>query len=342
MRFGGRAALGFGVSALLLWYALSGVDLTEVARELRGSDLTLWALCTVASQLIFPLRALRWRVILDPTHPKLPLGSLWRATAIGMMVNNVVPARAGELARVFALTREQREVRFSTGLASLAVDRVFDAGCVVLLLVLAMYDPQFPAGVTIAGRPIRDTATAGLVLVVGAFVALYVVARFPERFERVARAVTRRVLPRFEARVGALVHALAGGLAVLRSPLRFLEVFAWALAHWLMNAFAFWLGFRAVGIDAPASAALLVQGLIAIGVSIPSSPGFFGIFETIAKVALPIYGIDATRAVVWALGFHILSFIPITVIGAWYFARLGVRLGDLASAEAAAAADPAP
>ena len=85
MKLGVKSALGIAVSVLLLWYAFKGIDLTQVVKALRGSDLVLWALCTIASQLIFPLRARRWRTILDPVAPRLPFGPLWRATAIGMM-----------------------------------------------------------------------------------------------------------------------------------------------------------------------------------------------------------------------------------------------------------------
>lgn len=332
MRHRARGALGIAVSALLLWYALKDVPFAQVVSALRASDLTLWALCTVASQLIFPLRARRWRTILDPVAPKLPFGPLWRATAIGMMANNVLPARAGELVRVFVLVRERKDVPWSAALASLAVDRVFDALCVVLLLVVAMLAPDFPRDFLIGGRPVQSIAAVMAAVVVISFGGLFAVAQWPHAMERLAVRLTGALLPRAKERVGLLVHALAAGLAVVREPSRFFATFAWALVHWLMNALAFWFGFRAVGIVAPFTAALFVQGIIVIGVSVPSSPGFVGVFETAAKLALPVYGVDPVQAVTWALGFHFLSFIPITVIGAWYFLRLGVHLGDVEAA----------
>jgi uncharacterized membrane protein YbhN (UPF0104 family) len=118
-------------------------------------------------------------------------------------------------------------------------------------------------------------------------------------------------------------------LSVLKSPRRFLAVLWWTIAHWLMNALAFWLGFKAVGIDLGFSAALFLQMLVAIGVALPSAPGFFGVFEKFATVGLAIYGISATPATSWAIGFHILSFIPITVIGIYYFSRLGLSFGEV-------------
>jgi len=334
MKMGWRGALGIGVSALLLWYALKGIDFGRVVTALRGSDLMLWALCTVTSQLIFPLRARRWRTILDPVAPHLPFSPLWRATAIGMMANNVLPARAGELVRVFVLVRERKDVPWSAALASLAVDRVFDALCVMLLLVAAMLAPDFPSGFMLQGRSVQSISLLMAGVVTIAFAGLFAVAQWPHAMESIAVRVTGAVLPRFKGTVGALVHSLAAGLQVVREPARFFATFAWALVHWLVNALAFWFGFKAVGIAAPFTAALFVQGIIVIGVSVPSSPGFVGVFELAAKLALPVYGVDPAQAVTWAIGFHVLSYIPITVIGAWYFLRMGVHLGDVEAAKA--------
>lgn len=342
MKSGWRGALGIGISALLLWFALKGIDFGQVVQVLRGSDLMLWALCTVTSQLIFPLRARRWRTILDPVAPKLPFGPLWRATAIGMMVNNVVPARAGELVRVFVLARERRDVPWSAALASLAVDRVFDALCVVMLLVVAMLAPGFPTDFAIGGRSVQSAAMLMALVVAVALGGLFAFATWPKTMESLAVRVTGAVLPRFKDRVGALVHSVAGGLAVIRKPTHFAATFLWALAHWLVNALAFYFGFRAVGITAPFTAALFVQGIIAVGVSVPSSPGFVGVFEYMAKLALPIYGVSEANAVTWAIGFHVLSFIPITLIGAWYFLRMGVHLGDVAAEQQKHAHDVPP
>jgi uncharacterized membrane protein YbhN (UPF0104 family) len=166
--------------------------------------------------------------------------------------------------------------------------------------------------------------------------ALYLLVFFPARVISLFELFARRVAPRVEARGRDLLLAFAAGLGVLRSPRRFAAVFAWTTLHWLVNALAFWIGFRAVGIDAPFGAALFLQGLIAIGVAIPQAPGFFGVFETFGKYGLGIYGVPPDAAVTWAIGFHFLSYVPITLIGAWYFVRAGLSMHDLGGAERAA------
>lgn len=326
MRLGFRAVLGFAFSAVLLWLAFRNVEWGKVVEGLRHANLALMLLSAAVSTCIFPLRARRWRTILDPVAPDIPFGKLWRATAIGMMVNNVVPARAGEIARAYALTREEPRVPFAASFASLAVDRVFDAVVLLVLMFGALLDPRFPSG---AFASARGAAIGGIVGVVAIVVVLYLIVFFPERIITMYELFARRVAPRFEARGKELLHAFASGLSVLRTPSRFVAVIWWTLLHWLVNALAFWIAFRGMNIDAPFSAALFLQGLIAIGVAAPAAPGFFGVWEIAGKLGLGLFGVAEALAVTWAISYHILSYIPITLIGAWYFLRMGMHLGDL-------------
>jgi uncharacterized protein (TIRG00374 family) len=329
MRFGWRGAIGILLSVALLYWAFHGIDWRQVASELRRANVGLLVLSAVAATGIFPLRARRWRTILDPVEPNIPFGKLWRSTAIGMMVSNVIPARAGEPARAYALSREVPRVPFSTAFASLAVDRVFDALIILLLMFGAMLDPRFPSE---GGQTVARLATTGVTFVIGVLAVLYLIVFFPARMISLYELFARRVAPQFEERGRAILVAFAGGLSVLRNPARFVAVLWWALLHWLLNALAFWIAFRAVGIDVPFSAAFFIQGIIAIGVAIPSSPGFFGPFELAGKLGLGVFGVPDAQAVTWAVGFHVLSFIPITIIGAYYFARLGLHFSDIQSA----------
>ncbi len=323
MKFTWRTAVGLALTVALLWWAFRGVEWGLVRSHLVEANLAYVILSVALATLIFPLRALRWRPILDPVAPRLPFSPLWRATTIGMMANNLLPARIGELVRAYALSRETT-VTFAAAFASLVVDRVFDAVIVLLTLVAAMYAPDFPGGAS-------ASAIAGVstILVIVTAIGLYAIVFFPNRLIRLFEVFAQRVAPRFEEQGRQLLRSFADGLGVLRHPGRFAVVFGWALALWVVQAFAFWIMFRAFGISAPISAAFFVQGLIVIGVAVPSSPGFFGPFELAAVYGLSLYGVDQNLAVAWALTFHVLSLLPITAIGLYYLARSGLRLGEL-------------
>ncbi len=334
MKIGWRGVFGILLSAGFLYFAFRGIKLDEVVTQLRRTNVGLMILAAALGTATFPLRAIRWRPILDPVAPKLPYGKLWRATAIGMMINNVVPARVGEVARAFALSRSAPEVPFTASLASLVVDRLLDAILIFGLMFAAMLSPAFPQGAQISGRPVASYAILAVTVTLIGLAAMYVFILFPNRFVALWDSATRRLSPKVATRGRETLVTLAKGLSVLRSPGRFVVVLWWTLLHWLCNALAFWVGFRAVGMDLPFSAALFLQGIVAIGVAVPQAPGFFGVFENFARIGLAgVYGVSADAAVSWAISYHLLSFIPITLIGAWYFLRAGLSMGEIGGAQ---------
>ena len=336
MKPGWRAAVGGVLSAALIYWTLHGISPTEVAHRLSEADPLLFAGAIFCATAIFALRALRWRTILEPVASKIPFGPLWRATAIGMMVNNVVPARAGEIARAYALTKEA-QVPFATALASLVVDRLFDAIVLLLLAATAFFDPALSSEQTLAGGPLSSFAAGGAIVVLILLAGLYALIFFPTQLLRLFELFARRVSPSVEERGRRVLETFIQGLSVLRRPGRFAAVFGWSIAHWLLNGLGFWLSFKAVGIAAPFSAALFLQAFIALGTAVPALPGFFGVFEYMSIQGLAVYGVSQQQAATWAIGYHLLSFIPITLIGAYYFTRLGVGLRDLQTSSDSAA-----
>jgi uncharacterized protein (TIRG00374 family) len=260
------------------------------------------------------------------------MGPLWRSVAIGQMVTNVVPLRAGELARTYALTRQIPSVSFATSLASVAVDRVFDGIVTMLLLAVGVVVAHFPANTTIRGYSLNHAA--GLVVAgsVGLLLGLYALVFFPEALIRLFELVARRVSAAVERRGSEMLRRFSEGLSVLKTPGHFAAVAGWTLLHWVLQPVAFWLALLALDIHIPLAATLVLQGIIVILVALPAAPGFFGPFEYGATLALGLYRVSNSDAVTFALLFHVASFIPITVIGAYYFVRLGVHMGDINSA----------
>jgi glycosyltransferase 2 family protein len=245
-----------------------------------------------------------------------------------MMVNNVVPARAGEVARAYALTRETG-VPFATTLASLAVDRLLDSVVLLGFMGISLFDPALRSGAGALGRPLTAVAAGGglfLLLMIG---GVFTLVFLPGPLIRLFEVFARRLSPTLEARGKEVLEKFIAGLSVLRRPERFAAILGWTTAHWLVNAVGYMLAFRAFGIEVPFSAAIFLLGFIALGAAVPSAPGFFGVFEYMAIQGLAIYGVPKAQATSWAIGFHILSFIPITLIGGWYFARLGVGFAEL-------------
>jgi uncharacterized protein (TIRG00374 family) len=91
----------------------------------------------------------------------------------------------------------------------------------------------------------------------------------------------------------------------------------WSLVLWNVNALAFYVAFAAFDIGVSYWGALLMQGLLVLGISIPSTPGFFGPFEAVIVAVLALYGVPHDLAFSYAISYHLTSFAPITLLGLW-------------------------
>ena len=312
-------AIAIAASIALLVWALRGVSLEAVLGHIESARFGPLAAAVVIATLTFPLRLVRWRLLLrDERGEPYRTGPLWHAISLGFMANNILPLRAGELVRSYSAAR-LAPARFTTVLSSVAVERIFDALTVVGLLVFGLLTSNLPASVKVAGTSVADLArAAGLVGIIGLLAAIAVVA-VPLAAERVIRRLFHH--RRFADRVVDLIEGIRHGLVVLRSPRRLLGVIVWSLVLWMTNALAFYVGFAAFDIPVSYTGALLMQGLLVLGISIPSTPGFFGPFEAVIVAVLALYGVPASLAFSYAIAFHVTTFVPITLLGLWSLVR---------------------
>ncbi|HZN96530.1 MAG TPA: lysylphosphatidylglycerol synthase transmembrane domain-containing protein [Gemmatimonadales bacterium] len=315
--FPGLLAVAISVG-LLLW-ALRGVRLADVLQHVAAAKPAPLLAAVVLGTLTFPLRLIRWRLLLrDDRGQPYPAGPLWHAVALGFMANNVLPLRAGELVRAYSASR-LAGIRFATVLSSIAVERIFDGLTVVALLTLALLTPDLPDSISIGGVSVAHVAQTGGVVGGAALLVAILVLAAPLAAER----LVRRVLPwkRLADRIVGLIEEIRQGLVVLRAPARLLAVVFWSLVLWLGNALAFYVGFWSFDIPVSYAGALLLQGLLVLGISIPSTPGFFGPFEAVIVAVLGLYGVPRDLAFSYAISYHLTSFTPITLLGLWSLAR---------------------
>ena len=293
--------------------------MSEVLRHLRTAHPVPLAAAVVIATITFPLRLVRWRLLLrDERGRPYPATPLWHAIAIGFMANNILPLRAGELVRSYTAAK-LAPARFTTVFSSIAVERIFDGLTVVAMLTFALLSSDLPSAVSVGGTSIVQLARAAGILGLLALLAAVLVVVAPLRAEH----LVRRILPhaRVADKIVDLIEGIRQGLTVLRSPARLAGVIIWSVVLWLVNALAFYVGFQAFDIPVSYSGALLLQGLLVLGISIPSTPGFFGPFEAVIVAVLALYGITSSLAFSYAISFHLTSFVPITLLGLWSMAQ---------------------
>lgn len=305
--------IGVAVSVALLAWAMRNVDFAEMATEIRRAKPLPVLAGVFLATFSFVLRAVRWRLLLRAdTGVDVPFWPRWHAVAMGFMANNLLPLRAGELVRAYAITR-LGHVRFTGAVTSLVVERVFDAMTLVLMLAMGLMLSNLPASTVIAGIPLARIATfAGIGALIAVVIGAILIAQ-PALLE----AIIGGVLPEGRVRTGlvSISKGITEGLSGLRSPARLLGVIFWSLAMWLVSAASFYVMFAAFDIDVSPGGALLLQSVMAFGIAVPSTPGYFGPFEAAIVAVLTLFGVSDTTGFSYAVTYHLSTLIPVTLLG---------------------------
>jgi uncharacterized protein (TIRG00374 family) len=245
------------------------------------------------------------------------------ATQIGLLANNVLPVRAGELVRTLALCRETG-LRRTAVLTTVFVERVFDLG-VIAVLQLAIASQLPSADVT---RRFTLLSFAILALTV---VVVIVLAVAPAR--RLVGTQLLRV-PVLRRKGVVLIDSLRTGVASLRDRQLAAVALVWTLGSWIVLAVSAWCVLQAFNLHLPWTASMFLIVAVTFAQAVPASAGSVGVFELAARAALVAYGVPPAVALSAGLVLHAVSALPFIALGAVGMARLGVSGADLARAEA--------
>ena len=332
MKLGWKGALGFLISAGLIWYTLKDDSLVDIWALIRDADFLLLGAAIFVATFGFFIRALRWKVLLTPVDPNTGLRARFAAVNIGFMANNLLPARMGEFARAIAFARLQPTVTASAAFGSLVVERVLDGLVLAAMLVVTVMMPGFPEVEMGAGfTAILQTIVT---LLGGVAVFLFALLVFPGPVVRVLEKLAGFLPERFGKVLTDALEAFIESLAVVKSPKLLSLAMLWTVGFWLWHGLSFYLAMLAFGIDAGLVAAFFTEAVVGFGVAVPAAPGFFGTFHASVQFALEtVYQVDATSTLAFAYGFHLGGFIPVTLIGLWYARQVGMTLGEVGHAD---------
>jgi len=316
-----RFWIGIAISLVCLWLAIRNVPFAEFSQVITRANY-LWLIPAILLQLgAIWGRAQRWRALLNH-RPGVWL-SIW-SHSIGFLFTNVFPLRMGEPARVIVMS-ERSKIPLVQVAATALVERVLDVAFVVLALVAVLPFMQVPALVSQAG------VTFGILVLV-ALIGLWFVVRFRPLSERMLAAILARLtfLPgaAIQARWGELVE----GLSPLTRLNTGLSAIIWTLISWFFSISIYWCVLKSFQSDARVVEAVFIVVALALAITVPSSPGFIGIFQYVGQQALVLpFGDKYTEsnALAITLTSHLVYYIMTTGIGLIALTMVGESFANL-------------
>ena len=252
---------------------------------------------------------------------------------IGYMANNVLPLRAGEIVRIYVVARRLRAARgmaaaesFWLVTATLVVERVLDSLAIVLILAALLLVIPIPSVFQWAAGVLLAVDVIGVTVLVA-------IARAPEATRARLVRLTRR-WPSVERLTLSAFDVALRGLDGIRARAHVVPLLAWTALVWLFPAGAAWAMLRAAHLDLSFVAGWTVLAFVGLGISVPSAPGYVGVWHAASVLALAVFGVPQAPAVAYALLYHASQFVPITVAGWLALLREHLSLGEAAHARA--------
>jgi uncharacterized protein (TIRG00374 family) len=337
--------LSIAAFALMFVY----IDVGEFVDALSSADPALVLAGAVVYVLSWPIRGLRYRDILSELGYREDLWFLTGAVFISQTGNLVIPARAGDAIRAYVV-KARRNVPYTTGFASLTVERVFDlltitvlAGSVLVSLAAFAPETLTELAATASGEGLSDEASPAVrqavvvasavgALAIGAVVAIVWSARSDSNYVRSVvewasdDSYTEYVAGIFETFVGDIQRVAADGRA-------FARIGGTSVVIWTIDVATALLVFLAFGLELPL-VSLLAVGFFAVSVGnlskvIPGPPGGVGIYEAaFAAIVSTLLPVEFGTAVGIAIVDHIVKNVVTVAGGAVSMTSLNVSLTE--------------
>ncbi len=319
--------LGVLISIVFIWLSLRGLKLNEFWSTVQKANY-LWLIPGIGVYFIGVwVRAWRWHYLLGPIK-KIPTQTMFPITTIGYMGNNIYPARAGEVLRAVILKRKE-SVPVSASLATIIVERIFDGVVMLAFVFVNLSELAKLTGASGFVGNIQQVAVIGTGIFLGALLIFLLAAMFPHTTMKAGLWLIYHFVPqRFHARMIGLSNKFLDGLASLRSPLNVLMVFVTSVIIWLLETGKYWFVMHAFDFSVSFFALMLMNGIVNLATTIPSAPGYIGTFDAPGIAVLTAYGVDQATAAGYTLTLHVALWLPITVLGAYYLAREGIKWSD--------------
>lgn len=315
-----KVIAGLALSALLVYLSIRGIDFQSVADGFRAIRYGYVLPALALLFLMQLLRSVRWGIILSPLS-KIDQLSLFSVTSVGFLAITAIPARLGELARPYLITKKS-DLKMSSALGTIVVERVLDSIALLLIAGFVLFFMPLPTWLIRA-------SLLFLLVTLALLVAMILVIVKREASLRFLAPLIGKLPARYAERVDRLIGHFIEGFRVMIDPKRLVSVAGLSMLIWLINAMAIHLLLLAFGFELPVAAAFVLMIILIIGIAIPTAPGFIGNWHYFCILGLSLFDVPRTEALTFAVIYHALSIGLVVVLGIAFLPFNRFSIADL-------------
>lgn len=311
--------LGLAIGGISAWLVFSHTDLSAVLTILRHHvDYALMTLAVLSYGGFFFGKALRWRYLLEPVL-RISVLRLLPYVLLGYAGNVLLPFQAGEVGRGVLLSKHHA-VSAAAVLSGIALEKLFDFLALLILLIWALTTLDAPS--SLAEQ--LAFSLAGMLALTG--LGLLALLIDPKTTARVIDRLLSYGPGAISARLSTLLHNAIDGLAALRNTSSVSKLLLTSLAAWAAMLVTLDLTIGALQLEVPLSVVILVLVLSAVGLALPTSPGFVGTLQAAFVLGMVPFAVAQEAAVAASLLYQFLTTLPplaAGLISLFYLRRQG-------------------
>lgn len=277
------------ISVIAIGYALWGINFTNLLDNFARYSFVNIFFAVLLLFFCCWVQAVRFAQLFTPS---LTTVAAFQAVMIGLGLNNILPAKGGELAKIFYIHKNYQRST-ATAISATFWERFFDANALFILAICIL-------------RPwIDPTLQRNMALIFGiAWICLCGMRFYSNAFERLWRHVS--AFKRFP-----IINHLKDQLLYGVRTRQLLTAVLTTSAVWISYGFySVYTLLQVAHFPLSVGQGIIVFLISAAGQLIPSSPGSLGVFEASVVFGLSRFGIDREPALAIALFMRIIQYIP--------------------------------
>jgi uncharacterized protein (TIRG00374 family) len=318
-----KIILGILISVVLVYLSVRGINLQDVLNDLKEIQLSYVILFILLMIFMQYLRSYRWGVILQPME-KIDQVSLFSITSVGFLAIAAIPARIGELARPYLISKRS-SIKMSSALGTIVIERILDSFTVLTIATVVLFiDMPFDLPSWMVKSSIIFSLLA---LSLFCFILFLILRR--EAALKFINIILNRLPGKLANKIDVVIHHFIDGLQIVTNIKLFSYLLFLSVVIWLLDVLAIYVLLLAFGFTLPVMASFVLMVILIVGIAIPAAPGFVGNWHYACVFALGLFGLAKADALSFAVVHNFLSMAIVLVLGVGFLPFNRFSIADM-------------
>lgn len=322
-----KVLLGFLISAFFLYITFRNMDFQEIRQAMREANYWWLIPSQIALWVSLFFRAYRFKLFAQK-KVNLRFWDSFTAIMVGYFGNGVLPVRLGEVLKANIISKKT-DSSFSLSLGMVFLERIMDLFFMffIFLMFLSITIIQNEA----MAPYLRNTLLLGTLFATIPFVIFFIILLKEELFSKIFKKLIFFLSEKHQAKLEDILKKFLEASHSIKSFSFLLLIIGASFLVWfpiILNTYFLFFCFEGLS-GLPFKAAMLTVILIAIGISLPSSPSYIGPYHAATKYALQAYTRRLPIIGSYAILLHISQMTPLIIVGFILFNKENIKINEV-------------